>query len=67
MGMSDLPVTLYDSKFLWDNIFMKFDNDLRITKLLASKALELHVFSSYEYFKAVSKGLTAITKNGKLP
>ena len=66
MGMSDLPDILYDSKFLWDNIFMNFSNDLRITKILASKILELRMFSSYEYFNAVSKGLSAITKNEKL-
>ena len=41
---------------------MNFNNDLCITKILASKNLKLRVFSGYEYFKAVSKGLSAVTK-----
>ena len=50
---------LYASKLSLDNIFVKFGNALCITKILASKTLfntqAIYVFSSYEYFKTVSK------------
>ena len=48
-----------------ENIFVKFGIALCITKILASKILVFHVFSSYEYFKAVSNSL--LLPNEKFP
>ena len=39
----------------YDNVFVNFGNALCIIKILASKILVLHIFSGYEYFKAVLK------------
>ena len=49
-------------KFLWDDTFVNFGNALHITKILTSKILVLHMFSDYEYFKAVLKSSLPSTK-----
>ena len=67
----DITTLLCEANTIWfqiscDNISWIFVSALHIMKLLTSKILVFHIFSGYEYFKAVSKSFL-LSPNGNFP